>query len=56
MDIRPYRKFVVAFIAAAVTVANAFGLPVVEDASDELVAVFDALAAFAVFTVPNSPS
>jgi hypothetical protein len=54
MDIRPYRKFAVAFVAAAVTVANAFGVPVIEEASDELVAAFDALAAVLVFAVPNA--
>lgn len=53
MNLAPYRKFVVAIVAAAVTVANAFGFPVVEDASDEIVALFDALAAVAVFAVPN---
>jgi hypothetical protein len=54
VDIKPYRKFVVAFVAAAVTVANAFGVPVVEEASDEAIAVFDALAALLVFAVPNA--
>lgn len=49
----PYRKFVVAFVAAAVTIANSFGFPVVEDASDEFIAIFDAVAAFAVYLVPN---
>lgn len=54
MDIRPYRKFAVALVAAAVTLANAFGVPVVEDASDELIGLFDALAAVLVYAVPNS--
>jgi hypothetical protein len=54
VDIKPYRKFVVAVVAAAVTVANAFGVPVVEEASDEAIAVFDALAALLIFAVPNA--
>lgn len=56
MDISPYRKFVVAAVAAAVTLANAFGLPVVEEASDEVIGVFDALAALLVYVVPNDPT
>lgn len=56
MDIRPYRKFAVAIVAAAVTVANAFGVPVVQDVSQELIGVFDAVAAVLVYAVPNAPS
>lgn len=53
MNLAPYRKFVVAIVAAAVTVANAFGFPVVEEASEEFIAVFDAIAALLVYAVPN---
>lgn len=56
MDIRPYRKFVIAAVAAAVTLANAFGVPVVAEVSEELIAVFDAVAAVLIYTVPNEPS
>lgn len=54
MDIRPYRKFAVAIVAAAVTVANAFGVPGAEDISKEVIAVFDAVAAILVYVVPNA--
>lgn len=53
MNIAPYRKAFVAVVAAGVTVAQAFGLPVAEDLSTELVAVFDAVAAVLVYVVPN---
>lgn len=56
MDLSPYRKAVIAVIAAAVTVAQAFGVPVAEDLSTELVAVFDAVAAVAIYAVPNEPA
>lgn len=55
MNIAPYRKFVIAAVAAAVTLANAFGVPVVEEVSDEIIGVFDAIAAVLVYTVPNVP-
>ena len=54
MNIAPYRKAFVAVIAAAVTVAQAFGVPVAEDLSTELVAVFDAFAALLVYAIPNA--
>jgi len=53
VDLSPYRKAAVAVIAAAVTVAQAFGVPVAEDLSTELVAVFDAVAAVLVYLIPN---
>lgn len=55
MNIGQYRKFVVAIVAAAVTVGNAFGFPVVEDVSQEVIALFDVLAALVVARVPNDP-
>lgn len=54
MDIARYRKATIAVIAATVTVAQAFGVPVAEDLSTELVAVFDAVAAVLVYAIPNA--
>lgn len=54
MNLSPYRKAVVAVIAAAVTVAQAFGVPVADGLSDNIVAVFDAVAAALVYAIPNS--
>lgn len=54
MNIAPYRKFVVAFVAAAVTVAHAFGIVGADDISKEVIAVFDAVAAILVYAVPNA--
>lgn len=54
MNIAPYRKAFIAVVAAAVTVAQAFGVPVAEDLSTEVVAVFDAVAAILVYVVPNA--
>lgn len=53
MNLAPYRKAVIAVIAAAVTVLAAFDVSVAEDLSDKLVGVFDALAAILVYAVPN---
>lgn len=53
MNLKPYRKAVVAVVAAAVTVAHAFGVPVAESLPDKVVALFDAVAAFLVYFVPN---
>jgi len=54
MNIAPYRKAFIAVVAAGVTVAQAFGIPVAEDLSTEVVAVFDSLAALLVYAVPNA--
>lgn len=50
------RKFVIAAVAAIVTAGNAFGFPVAEDLSQEVVAIFDAVAAVLVLVVGNEPS
>lgn len=55
MNLAPYRKFVVAFVAAAVTIANAFGVVGADEISQEVIAVFDALCAIGVYWVPNEP-
>lgn len=53
IDLAQYRKGVVAVLAAAVTVANLVGLPVVDGLSDAVLGVFDAVAAALVVIVPN---
>lgn len=53
MNTSKYRKFVIAAVAAGVTLANAFGVANAEEISKEVVAVFDALAAIFVYVVPN---
>lgn len=53
MDLSRYRKAVIAVIAAIVTIAQTAGVPVAEELSDSAVAVFDAVAAFLVYLVPN---
>lgn len=55
MNLAPYRKFVLAFIAAAVTIAHAFGIASADDISKQVIAVFDAVAAIGVYVVPNAP-
>ena len=55
MNLAPYRKFVIAFVAAAVTVAHAFGFVEADEISKQVVAVFDALCAIGVYWVPNQP-
>ena len=50
------RKFVIAAVAAVVTAANAFGFPVAEDLSAEVVAIFDSVAAALVLIVGNEPA
>ena len=54
MNIAKYRKAFIAVIGAGITVAHAFGAPVADDLSKELVAVFDAVAAVLVYVVPNA--
>lgn len=49
-----YRKGVIAVVAAFVTVAHAFGFPVADDLSTEIVAVFDSVAAILLILVPNA--
>ena len=55
MNLAPYRKFVIAFLAAGVTIAQAFGIANVDEISKEAIAVFDAIAAIGVYAVPNEP-
>lgn len=55
MNLAPYRKFVIAIAAAAVTLAQAFGIANAEEISKEAIAVFDAIAAIGVYAVPNEP-
>jgi len=55
MNLAPYRKFVVAIVAAGVTLAHAFGVANADEVSKEIVAVFDALCAIGVYWVPNEP-
>jgi predicted MFS family arabinose efflux permease len=52
-DLSAYRKGVVAVVAAGVTVAQVAGLPVAEELSDSLIAVFDSVAAALVILIPN---
>lgn len=54
MDIRRYRKGVIAVVAAFVTIAQTFGWPVAENLSDDVIATFDAIAAALVIWVPNA--
>lgn len=56
MNLAPYRKFVIAFAAAAVTIAQAFGVANADAISQEAIAVFDAIAAIGVYAVPNEPA
>ena len=53
MNLAPYRKAVIAVVAALVTVGQAFGWPVTDELGKEVVAVFDAVAAVLVYWVPN---
>lgn len=50
-----YRKAVIAAVGAIVTIAAAFNVPVAGDLSQEVVGIFDALAAVLVLAVPNKP-
>jgi predicted MFS family arabinose efflux permease len=54
VDISRYRKGFIAVVAAGVTLAQTFGLPVADGLSDNLVAVFDACAAVLVIAIPNA--
>lgn len=54
MNIAPYRKAFIAVVAAVVTVAHAFGVPVAEDLSTKVIALFDALAGILVYAIPNA--
>jgi hypothetical protein len=54
IDISPYRKAVVAAVAAGVTIAQTLGVPVAAELSDSVIAVFDAVAAVLVYIVPNA--
>ncbi len=54
MDISRYRKAFIAVVAAAVTVAQAFNVPLADELSTKAVAVFDSLAAILVYVVPNA--
>jgi hypothetical protein len=56
MNLAPYRKFVIALCAAAVTIAHAYGFANAEEVSKEVIAVFDAVAAIGVYLVPNEPA
>jgi hypothetical protein len=56
MNLAPYRKFVIAFAAAAVTIAQAFGVANADEISKQVVAVFDAVAAIGIYAVPNEPA
>lgn len=56
MNLAPYRKFAVAFVAAAVTIAHAFGIANADEISKQVIAVFDAVAAIGVYVVPNAPT
>jgi hypothetical protein len=56
MNFAPYRKFVIAFVAAAVTIAHAFGIAEADEISKQVIAVFDAVAAIGVYLVPNEPA
>jgi hypothetical protein len=47
------RKFVVAALAAAVTLAHAFGVANADDISKQVIAVFDAVCAIGVYLTPN---
>jgi hypothetical protein len=53
LNLAPYRKFVIAICAAAVTIAHAFGLAVAEEISSEVIGIFDGLAAILIYAVPN---
>lgn len=54
MDISRYRKAIIAVTAAAITVAQTFGVPLADELSDQVIAVFDAIAAALVYVVPNA--
>jgi predicted MFS family arabinose efflux permease len=54
MNIAPYRKAFIAVVAAGITVAQAFGVPVADGLSDNATAVFDAVAAILIYAVPNA--
>lgn len=54
IDLRKYRKAFIAVVAAGVTVAQTFGLPVADELSDTVLAVFDSVAAFLVYLIPNA--
>ena len=56
MNLAPYRKFVIAFCAAAVTIAHAFGIANADEISKQVIGVFDAVAAIGVYLVPNEPA
>ena len=56
MNLAPYRKFVIAFLGAAVTIAHAFGVANADEISEQAIGVFDALAAIGVYFVPNEPA
>jgi hypothetical protein len=54
INIHKYRKAFIAVVAAGVTIAQAFGLPVADDLSNTAAAVFDSVAALLVYAVPNA--
>ena len=56
MVLAPYRKFVIAFLAAAVTIAHAFGVANADEISKQVISVFDAICAIGVYLVPNEPA
>lgn len=51
-----YRKFFVAFVGAAVTIAHAFGVAEADEVSKKVIAIFDLVVALGVYWVPNEPS
>jgi len=54
MNLKPYRKAVIATVAAVVTILATFDVSVAENVPDQVIAVFDALTAILVYAVPNS--
>lgn len=48
-----YRKALIAALGALVTIGHAFGLPITEELSVKVVALFDAVAALLVYFIPN---
>lgn len=56
MNLARYRKFVVAFAGAAVTIAHAFGVANADEISQQAIGIFDALCAIGVYVVPNDPA